>query len=159
MKAHLNYYLLFLRTRTSRGTLKRTQDLGEKRHTLQPGTASKNRSIQFFSSCRCSLRGVWVFVEGRVSRVRCRGSDVECQMSRVEGKKSRVEGKKSRVEGKMSTVGGKKSRVKCRRSGVKSRGSKEKVEGCKYFKDSGFYSNLYFYYWQRLKMYFNFFIF
>ena len=37
MKTHLDYYLLFLRTRTSRGTLKRTQDLGEKRHTLQPG--------------------------------------------------------------------------------------------------------------------------
>ena len=38
MKAHLDYYLLFLRTRTSRGTLKRTQDLGEKRYTLQPGS-------------------------------------------------------------------------------------------------------------------------
>ena len=38
MKARLDYHLLFLRTRTSRGTLKRTQDLGEKRHTLQPGT-------------------------------------------------------------------------------------------------------------------------
>ena len=103
----------------------------------------------------------------------CRGSDVECQMSRVEGKKSRVEGKKSRVEGKMSRVEGKKSRVesrgsrvkcrgsrvKCRGSRVKSRGSKEKVEGRKYFKDSGFYSTFYFYYWQRLKMYFNFFTF
>ena len=40
-------------------------------------------------------------------------------------------------------------------SRVKSRGSKEKVEGRKYFKDSGFYSNFYFYYWQKLKMYFN----
>ena len=58
----------------------------------------------------------------------------------------------SRVEGKMSRVEGKKSRVK-------SRGSKEKVEGRKYFKDSGFYSTFYFYYWQRLRMYFNFFIF
>ena len=38
MKAHLDCYL-FLRTRTSRGTLKRTQDLGKKRHTLQPGRA------------------------------------------------------------------------------------------------------------------------
>ena len=35
MKAHLDYYWLFLRTRTSRGTLKRTQNLGEKCHTLQ----------------------------------------------------------------------------------------------------------------------------
>ena len=43
MKAHLDYYLLFLCTRTSRGTLKRTQDLGEKRHTLQPGSRGMHR--------------------------------------------------------------------------------------------------------------------
>ena len=65
----------------------------------------------------------------------------------------------SSVEGQMSRVEGKKSRVKSRGSRVKSRGSNEKVEGRKYFKDSGFYSNFYFYYWQKLKMYFNFFIF
>lgn len=63
------------------------------------------------------------------------------------------------VEGQVSRVKCRGSRVTCRGWRVKSRGSKEKVEGRKYFKDSGFYSNFYFYYWQRLKMYFNFFIF
>ena len=70
-------------------------------------------------------------------------------MSSVEGQMSRVDGKKSRLKSRGS-------RVKCRGSRVKSRGSNEKVEGRKYFKDSGFYSNFYFYYWQKLKMYFNF---
>ena len=59
----------------------------------------------------------------------------------------------------MSRVKCRGSRVKSRGSRVKSQGSNEKVEGRKYFKDSGFYSNFYFYYWQKLKMHFNFFIF
>ena len=89
----------------------------------------------------------------------CRGSSVDCQMSSVEGQMSRVEGKKSRVKSRGSRVKCRGSKVKCRGSRVKSRGSNEKVEGRKYFKNSGFYSNFYFYYWQKLKMYLNFFTF
>ena len=72
---------------------------------------------------------------------------------------SSVEGQMLRVKSRGSRVKSRGSRVKCRGSRVKSRGSNEKVEGRKYFKDSGFYSNFYFYYWPKLKMYFNFFIF
>ena len=47
--------------------------------------------------CEVHLFGVYLFVEGRGSRVEGRGSRVEGRGSRVEGRGSRVEGRGSRV--------------------------------------------------------------
>ena len=72
------------------------------------------------------LAGVWVFVEGRVSRVICQGSRVIFRGSRVKSRVSRVKSRGSRVKGRGSRVKSRGLRVKCRGSRVKSRRSPKK---------------------------------
>ena len=76
-------------------------------------------------------RGVWVIVEGRVSRVRGRGSRVASRGSKSRGRGSKSRGRGSKSRGRGSKSRGRRFKSRGRGSKSRGRGSKSRGRGSK----------------------------